>query len=206
MELKFEHKPVKAFVGVIGSGKDFQSQLLINEHGYKQIAFADPLREMTWKLLGWKPETPEEYERFKASKLIATVGIKHTAIIHGKEVEFNNPDVLFKLTGREFLQNLGTTMREIDVNFWANLWQRDVQNHLDRGGKVVCSDCRYPNELMYVLSFGSKAEVVFCNYKSNRYDPTNKHASEKMAQRLISTGLADLTVLDRDTCLQVMES
>ena len=171
------------FAGVMGSGKDFQCSLLESRR-YTKIAFADPLREMAWKILGWAPKNNEEYEVFKKN----TIG--HLGLL--------------TFTGREFLQNLGQTMREIDPDFWCKLWQVKVDKLLKEGGKVCCSDARFFNELSYASNCFCPSAFVFCDYVSERYDATNKHISEELSQYLKSTGLEDLDLMDHRVLIDLV--
>ena len=193
---------IVCFLGVIGSGKDYQAQKLVNERGFVHINFADDLRQMAWDILGWKPETPEEYEWFKKQEMV---------FISRKPCDETD-----KITGRQFLQNLGTeAMRKRDPNFWANCWRNQVLENLAIGKNVCCSDLRFSNELSTALSIkkhylliGNSAnledvstKLIFCDYKSSRYDATNTHKSEKLAQALLSQGYQDGDILDKNVLI-----
>ena len=47
---------IKVFIGVIGSGKDYQC----SKECDKKMAFDDKIREDTWKLVNWIPKNEIE--------------------------------------------------------------------------------------------------------------------------------------------------
>ena len=163
------------FVGVIGSGKDYQAKKL-KEFYYEQINFADLLRQLAWSILDWKPEDDLEYEAFKKGHAITGLGIG--------------------INGRKLLQNIGTTMRLIDPDFFIKEWSKEVEKRLNQGFNICCSDLRFPNELQAARLLGAK--IIFCNYHSNKYENDNRHESEKLAQQFIALGYKDLDVITDD--------
>lgn len=185
------------YVGCIGGGKDYQAKKYIAEHPKtKHINFADELREMSWDILGWRPNTNEEYEDFKKLSLISNEEVSR--------IEF---------TGREYLQRLGTeALRKRDPNFWVKCWVNKVQEALNNGYDVVCSDCRFENELRFAIGINYSANLhtpaspyfVFCNYISDRYDCTNEHESEKLAQQFLRDGFQDQQSIDIDYIRNMM--
>lgn len=180
---------VICFIGVLGSGKDHQSRKLVKE-GYVQINFADELREMAWSILGWRPKNDEEYDLFKHSTIESFIPASHKNNKTGFTVS------LMGSTGRQFLQNLGSTMRERDPDYWVKCWFDKALKALSEGNKVCCSDCRFLNEVNQGMRLGS--DFIFCNYKSSRYDAENTHESEHFAQKLLLEGLKDLQEIDKD--------
>ena len=63
-------KEVIAFTGRAGAGKDYQCSLL-QLKGYKKLAFADSLREMTSHIIGLDyNEMMLNYDFYKANELI----------------------------------------------------------------------------------------------------------------------------------------
>jgi len=177
-----------SFVGVMGSGKDYRAKKYIEENPKtKHINFADELREMAWDILGVK-FVGEEYDKFKEGTL------------NFQYFEQYAEDAEQLVTGREFLQHLGTeALRKRDCNFWVKCWVKKVQEALNDGYDVVCSDLRFDNELRFALGINYSANLhtpavpyfVFCNYISDRYDSINTHESEKFAQTLLKDGFND---------------
>jgi len=165
---------VKVFIGVIGSGKDYQCSLL-EKDGYIRVGFSDGVRNLTWKFLNWEPKNSNDYENFK----------KNYFNIFGE-----------RLLGRQILQRIGTIMREEDEDFWARKWYNTVTSLSFNGVNKICiSDCRYLNEVDYIRKFcrerGFELKIYFCNYKSDRYE-LNDHESENLARTLLNKGFNDL--------------
>jgi len=176
------------FVGVMGSGKDYNAKKYIEENpNTVHINFADELREMAWDILGVKFEG-EQYDKFKEGTL------------NFQYFDQYMEDSEQLVTGREFLQHLGTeALRKRDCNFWVKCWVSKVQEALNAGKDIVCSDLRFDNELRFALGINYSANLsypavpyfVFCNYISDRYDSINTHESEKFAQTLLKDGFND---------------
>lgn len=172
------------FIGVIGAGKDYQAKKLVTEQGYKQINVADTLRDMTWEILNWTPDTTEEYESFKSN------------------------GITYFLTGREFLQNLGTALKTRHKSYWAKLWSATVVKELNKGNNICCSDIRYIDELDEALKLNGSyipalddfvnVQFIFCDYRSDRYNNTDTHISERLAQLCLSLGFVDGRLLSSD--------
>ena len=171
---------IKVYIGVIGSGKDFMAK----KETDIQLAFADALREEVWKMLGWKPKTPEEYEEFKSQK-------------------WKLPgDRLHYFTGRDILQRYGTDIRrKEDPNYWTKklvdklILFNSIDMPLDPGKlplnkcSIGITDCRFENEIIHLIKFSDKYLVpltfVHTDYKSDRYDSESNHESEKVAQQFV---------------------
>ena len=159
-------------LGCIGSGKTFWSDSLVREKGYVNINFADALRSLVFNAVGVFPKNEIEYTNFK-------------------ERTFSDGENTF--TGRDLLQRIGTGVRKYQPDFWIDAFKKRVLSSLKDGVEnIVCSDCRFPNEVTAVIELGRELgiDVVFqyCEYKSERFDSENKHESERLAQRMFSSG------------------
>ena len=175
---------IEAFPGVIGSGKDYRCRQLIKQ-GYSHINFADKVRELTWRIVGWKPGTPEEYEKFKNSDL---------EIYHSQAKRI--------CIGRDVLVDIGDGVRElISADAWIEVLKRDCKG-LD---KVCISDLRFKNELRALYwHFGESLKVTFCDYRSVKYNPVFDSPAEKMAQEMLALGFVDGHVLTEKDILSLM--
>jgi hypothetical protein len=184
------------FTGVIGSGKGFQSDLLIDK-GYTKVDFADALRQECYDMLDLPYLDPETYEKFKKESIILTDKVIGYFLEFGFPEDSNgitlNPA---SITGRIFLQHLGETRRKENPNYWVDKWKIKVDEILTGGGKVTCSDARYCNEISASSTCVKPCILVFCNFVSKRYDASNTHISEEMAQFLLSLDLKDLQILN----------
>lgn len=181
---------IVSFIGVMGSGKDYQAKKLV-EKGYKQIDFKDALLDMCSDLLGY--DVREDYLWFKTH----LIGMRRPSnplsesYFHTDTRDFRKayPGML---TGREFLQRVGTeTMRKRDKDYWAIQFYAKAKIALRNGFSVVNADCRFLNEVDHIhwLEGHTKMKFIFCDYRSDRYDPRVKHESERLAQTLRYLGL-----------------
>lgn len=162
-------KDVVCMLGLFGSGKNYQAQKFI-QAGYKEIAFADPLRKTLYNILGY---TPEDYDLFKKSTLYAEV--QRRIFKYKKRVT----------TGRTMLQNLGTVFKQLwGEGFWAKQWYKSV---LECDTNVVCSDVRFPIEIKKAFSLkkkGMTVDFMWCCYDKADFTKAleTKHESERLAQ------------------------
>lgn len=190
-------KELIIYLGLMGSGKDYEANSLIDK-GYVKVAFADPLRSMAWKLLDWRPLSDENYEDFKKGELCLFLP------------DSNDKYNAFKplCSGRHLLQQLGQIMREYDSNYWASAWFKYIFSH--NLEKVVCTDCRYPNEIRMALEFlnlGYDVKFIYCCYESEKFKQglKEKHQSEKFAQFLITKNLKHCEVITSDKILELLK-
>lgn len=163
-------------MGVMGSGKDYQAQLLLKQ-GATSVAFADGVRNDIWRLIGWAPTTEAEYEAFK-STVFTTVG--------PKAKQLGIPE----FTGRDLMQIYGTEIRRSeDPNIWAKRGVIEVQRALNMYDTVAVTDCRFYNEMQHLIELQdqnlAKVDFVFCDYKSDRYKADFDHPSEHLAQHIL---------------------
>ena len=119
-----------AFKGRGGSGKSTAAAMLIDQ-GYTKTSFAEPMRRML-EAIGVEREAMTDTERKEAP----------LGVLSGK-------------SPRVALQTLGTEWgRELDPNFWVNLWGIKAAGILALGQNVVLDDCRFPNEAEAIRKLG----------------------------------------------------
>ena len=176
-------RELKIFLGQIGSGKDYSANLLGD---YAHISLADPIRELAWALLGWKPKDFEEYEKFKEGKTYV-------------------PNFGF-VVGRIFLQNLGSELRKRNENYWCEQWSQSISNETQE--KMVCSDCRFPNEVWVSMRLPEdiNVEFIWCCYESQKFltNRNDKHETEKFAKFLSTRGLQHGEVIIRPKMVEYL--
>ncbi len=180
----FKKKPeLIAFIGVKGSGKTYLGDQYL-ARGYKPIDFKDDLMQMCWDILGYKPK---DYEKFKQCIIgLDFLPIKFSEALVGLFEKLGLPPLM---TGRRLLQRVGSeAIRKRQPMFWAGQMYRDSQKTLEAGFNVVNRDGRFANELQVMGSLSNIADVkfIFCDYKSSRYDATDGHVSEHLAQYAVS--------------------
>ena len=180
-----------SYIGVIGSGKDYNTDMRVDRDGYVRVDFKDELLNLASDIAGY--DVRKDYEWFKK----AIVGVKRPA---NKFMELylmtdmltiiaQHPDTM---TGRRLLTRLGTEgMRKRDPEYWVKYFIKAARAHLGNGKSVSNADCRFLNEVSAVKKIGVESKFVFCDYHSERYDPTFPHESERMAQVLLKIGLKD---------------
>jgi hypothetical protein len=139
--------------GYAGSGKSTVAELLIREHGFERLKFADGLKDMLRALGlsdGW---------------------------IEGDLKETPSP-LFLGHTPRHAMQTLGTEWGRqcIGEDFWVNYWTMRVKGRLASSmtSKIVVDDVRYPNELAAVQRFSGRLWWV----SRPGVRPSSMHSSE----------------------------
>ena len=111
----------------------------LNNHGYRTISFASPLKTMVRVFLrefGLHHETIDQYLFINKEYPIPEVGV----------------------SARHLCQTLGTEWGRACVHpeIWVNVWRRGVESSLKRGIDVVADDCRFPNEFRTIKELGGE--------------------------------------------------
>lgn len=106
-------------IGKKGSGKNtFADYFISKKKDFKQIAFADPLK----------------------NGLIQMYGFSHDQLFGNKKEEV---DEFWGVSPRKVMQFIGTDVfREIDPDFWVKRTIREMKSDVD----YICSDVRFQNE------------------------------------------------------------
>ena len=173
---------ITGFIGVVGSGKTYRRDALRTK-GFIAIDFKDALIDMVEDLVGFPIRN--DYEGFKER----IIGMPNAYI----DMLDQCPEAM---TGRRLLQRLGTeVMRKRDPNYWVNAWTKRANDAVNGGKSVVVADVRFQNEIDAIEDLGKKLgvepNIVFCDYRSDRYDATSTHPSEALAQDLLQKGYKD---------------
>lgn len=120
-----------ALAGPAGVGKDTVAQVLVEQHGYVRVAFADALKDVL------------EH----ANPLIGNNRLCDFVYGLGWDAAKRNPEV------RRLLQEFGMAMRAQDENIWVQLLDRRVSK-IDADTPVVVTDMRLPSELDWAKRVG----------------------------------------------------
>ena len=185
-------KNIIAFIGRAGSGKDYQCNKLV-EQGYVKLAFADALRDIAFSSLNIDIDWGlEHYDWLKENKCIIV----------------NLGEEKHELDFRQFLQFLGTQgIRKYAYDFWCQCLNSTIL--ANKYEQVCISDMRFINEYMSVrdfcIKYGYKYKVIFCDYKSDRYQKDNDHQSARMGNWFANNGykdLQDISYTDMDKFIQ----
>lgn len=164
-----------ALSGFARSGKDECAKVLVDEFGFKQVAFADKLRDMLYQLNPWTlpdghPVSVVGASRHASAKPLRTV--QEVIDIWGwngyKETEYGN-DV------RRLLQRLGTEAGR--QTLWDTIWIDAALTGLNEDAKVVVSDARFFNEFDAVRDRDGEIWRI----DREGVGPANDHPSETEA-------------------------
>lgn len=139
--------------GAAGAGKDTVAMRLVNAHGFRRIAFADPLYEMVEAFTGLH----EELLRDRATKEAEIGWI-------GK-------------SPRHLLQTLGTEWGRKHVS--EDIWIKIALQRARQSGLVTIPDVRFDNEAEAIRAAGGSVWLVERPCASCLDSSTASHASER---------------------------
>jgi hypothetical protein len=144
--------------GYAQSGKDTVANILVEKHGYRRIAFADPIRKLLYEM---DPLVSKGYGEgvinYRIQDLVDSYG--------WDKVKVDFPEV------RRLLQELGVGARKLfGDTFWINEALYDVASD----DKVVVSDVRFENEARWIQDFKGQIWRV----KRMGTNAVNEHVSE----------------------------
>ena len=108
-----------------GSGKDALAEILVREHGFVRLAFADPLRAVV------KDTNPV------VRRLVDQFGWEYA------KRHYSAPRRALETTGKACRRVLG-----------GDVFIRSVFSKMEQDGRYVISDCRWPLEAEAILSAG----------------------------------------------------
>jgi hypothetical protein len=165
--------------GYAQSGKDSVANILVENYGYKRIAFADPIRKLLYEM----------------NPTVKDGGYRVQGVVDGYGWDVAKtafPEV------RNMLQSLGVGARK---TFGDMFWVKQALSELQLFGEVnyVITDVRYPNEAKAIRDYDNSQ---IWRIKRSGVIPVNAHASEtamdgeKVDQIFLNNGtLEDLKVL-----------
>lgn len=133
---------ILAICGFQNSGKDAIAEILVRQHGYVKLSFAGVLKDIVAVVFGWdrgmlEGVTKEDREA------------RETVDVWWSD-NLNIPG----LTPRKMLQFFGTDL--FRAHFCDDIWVKVVERKLTQFPKVVITDCRFPNEISMIRSYGGK--------------------------------------------------
>lgn len=148
--------------GYAGSGKDTVGRHLVDEHGFFRIAFADALRNVAYELnpiiAGGMYENDVKLVYLR--EVVDTMG--------WDEAKAYYPEV------RKALQVLGVSIREYNPKFWIHIAAEKMLDVIKRGGDVVITDVRFPNEAELIETIGGEVWRI----ERPDVEQVNEHISE----------------------------
>jgi dephospho-CoA kinase len=149
--------------GYAQSGKDTLANVLVENHGYVRIAFADPIRELLYQM---DPPLPVGSGAEKH-----VVGLQNYVDIYGWDVAKQHENV------RAMLQNLGVGARTV---FGEDFWIQQAIQKTAGEENIVITDVRFINEAdhLKVLAKYTGREVQMWRVKRAGVYAVNSHVSE----------------------------
>lgn len=147
------NRPIVAIAGLIGAGKTTVAMHLCENHNFRRVRFAGPLKDM-----------------------IAALGLSREEI--DGSLKETPCDLLGGQTPRHAMQTLGTEWgRQMIVgDLWIRAWRRAVAE-VPEGVGVVVDDMRFPNEAAEVRKF-PRSTVVRIARTGPRRTENYDHPSE----------------------------
>jgi len=157
--------------GLIGSGKGTVADILVDEHGFEKVSFADSLKDAVSAVFGWdrallegdteeSRDFREQVDTWWARKL---------------DMPFLTPRTVLQQWGTEVCRN----------SFHNDIWILSLERKLGDGNYII-PDTRFPNEIDIVQRMGGQVWRVkrgadpdwFVGYQNNGKAPPDIHASE----------------------------
>ncbi|OUV25080.1 MAG: hypothetical protein CBC57_05905 [Euryarchaeota archaeon TMED97] len=159
--------------GLIGSGKGTVADILVENHNFEKLSFADKLKDGVASVFDWDRDMLEgDTDRSRIWREKADVFWSSET---GKEI---TPRLVLQLFGTDCMRN----------GFFDGIWVSLVkQKILENPNKNwVIPDVRFPNEVKMIQSVQGQVwqvrrgdlPVWFMDKRDNGVEPTNVHASE----------------------------
>lgn len=174
---------IKVFVGIGGSGKDFQCDIL-GLQGYLKMSLGNPIRAIVASQLDMdEDEFLAKYEELKDNRLY---------------IKTETGNTLAVFDGRKLFTGLGEGLK---VYLGQKVWVKILEDKLitarnNKTTKIAIQDCRLWYELEFFLKLG--AEVRFTNYKSSRYFLSDSPSvTEHLATWFVKKGYEHLQVITK---------
>jgi hypothetical protein len=138
--------------GYARSGKDEVAKILVEDYGYKRVAFADKIRELLLET------NPQVKDGFRVESVVEAYGWDQAKVMF--------PEI------RTLLQRLGVGARNI---FGDEFWISQVFHSMDKTSEYVITDVRFENEAMMLKLMGGQLWRI----KRPGVEPVNSHISER---------------------------
>ena len=157
--------------GLIGSGKGTVADILVENHNFEKLSFADKLKDGVASVFGWDRDMLEG-------------DTDRSRIWREKQDEFWTNETEMSVTPRLVLQLFGTDcMRN---GFFDGIWVSLVKQKIleDPDKNWVIPDVRFPNEVKMIQSVQGQVwqvrrgdlPVWFMDKRDNGVEPTDVHA------------------------------
>jgi hypothetical protein len=138
--------------GYARSGKDEVAKILVEDYGYKRVAFADKIRDLLLET------NPQIKDGFRVESVVQAYGWDQAKVMF--------PEI------RDLLQRLGVGARN---TFGDEFWIGQAFNSMDKTSNYVITDVRFENEAMMLKLMGGQLWRI----KRPGIEPINGHISER---------------------------
>jgi len=159
--------------GLIGSGKGTVADILVENHNFEKLSFADKLKDGVASVFDWDRDMLEG-------------DTDRSRIWREKEDEFWSSETGMSVTPRLILQLFGTDCMRNGFydGIWVSLVKKQILENPDTNW--VIPDVRFPNEVKMIQSVQGEVWQVrrgnlpgwFMDKRDNNIEPTDVHASE----------------------------
>lgn len=130
-------------LGFAGSGKGTVGEILIEDYGYHQLAFAGSLKDAVSIIFGWDRKLLEGDT--EVSRAFREKPDDFWSARFGREI---TPRIILQQVGTESLRDV------IDQGIWIHSLERKILQMKD--ANVVITDVRFPNEIDLIRNLGGK--------------------------------------------------
>lgn len=165
-------------VGFLGSGKGTVGDMLIQDHHYYRLSFADGVKDAVSVIFGWPRELLEgDTDASRAFREAPDV--------------FWSERFEYEVTPRHMLQLMGTEAGR-DV-FHSDIWIYSLEKRMLGKTDVVIPDVRFPNEIEFIKSRGGKVVRVIRGPEPEWYDTAlSDNTGNKMSAPMMQTKYPDI--------------
>ena len=159
--------------GLIGSGKGTVADILVENHNFEKLSFADKLKDGVASVFSWDRDMLEgDTDRSRIWREKADVFWSNET---GKEI---TPRLVLQLFGTDCMRN------GFFDGIWVSLVKQKILENPDKNW--VIPDVRFPNEVKMIQSVQGQVWQVrrgelpswFLDKRDNNIDPLTVHASE----------------------------
>ena len=170
--------------GLIGSGKGTVADILVDDHGFEKVSFADSLKDAVSAVFGW-PRALLEGDTEESRNFREKVD---TWWARKLDMPFLTPRIVLQQWGTEVCRN----------SFHNDIWILSLERKLGDGNYII-PDTRFPNEIDIVQRMGGQVWRVkrgadpdwFVGYQNNGKAPPDIHASEWAWARAVFDHVVD---------------
>ena len=162
--------------GYARSGKDEAASVLVEEFGFRRVAFADKLREVLYQLNPFVRLTPftviigQENPPKRLSEPVNLPVRVQDVINHFGWDGYKETEYAGEI--RSLLQKLGTEAGRLTL--WDSIWVDAAFAGTKESENIVVTDCRFPNEAQAIVDRGGEIWRI----SRTGVGPANSHASE----------------------------